>query len=205
MKKCILVIIVLSIILSLFACGTTERSATTADERTAMDYFETLCKAVEADTSGTYSDIGTDASAAIVAIEKLYKRNSDSKIITQFYYYAEVISCIEISNISGSKYYDQGVLYANQIDQSYDGPYAREILSLANKYANKTDSSAKSALTMSSSEKAEVKAFIEARYAYYDELDGKYSGDKYTEQIWQEAAEKFGVSTADIDLIWTNR
>lgn len=213
MKRGISLLATILIMLFLVACGVENNQESnppeganyTADEQSAINHFATLYEAVKKDTSGTYSEIkfGTDAYAAIVSIEKLYKANTQSQIITQIYYYAEVISCIETSSISGSKYYEQGMVYAKQIDQSYDGPYADEIIRLAKKYTSNSNESSKSALTMTTSEKADVKAFINARYEYYDKINGGYAGDKYTDQIWKETAEKFGISIADVDIIWS--
>ena len=74
---------------------------------------------------------------------------------------------------------------------------------LAEKYSDsKGIQSKKSALTMSASEKSEVKAYINDRYEYYDKMSGGYAGDKYTETIWKETADKFGISTTDVDMIW---
>lgn len=216
MKRIILFIFLILFGFSLAGCNQTQESKKeqigvtnsgnySDSENSAMAYFATLNEAVNKDTSGTFADIkyGTDAYAAIVAIEKLYKSNSSSEIITQMYYYAEVISCIETSNVSGSKYYDQAITYANQINLSYNGPYATEIKALAEKYSDsKGIQSKKSALTMSASEKSEVKAYINDRYEYYDKMNGGYAGDKYTETIWKETADKFGISTTDVDMIW---
>lgn len=217
MKRVILIVFLVFLSLSLVGCnqqtqetkkvqsGVTNSGKYSDSENSAIEYFATLYEAVNKDTSGTYADIkyGTDAYAAIVAIEKLYKSNSSSEIITQMYYYAEVISCIENSNISGSKYYDQAITYANQIDLSYNGPYATEIIALAKKYSeSKGIQNKKSALKMSASEKNEVKAYIKERYEYYDKINGGYAGEKYTETIWKEAANKFGISTTDVDMIW---
>lgn len=52
--------------------------------------------------------------------------------------------------------------------------------------------------------KVEVYRFIEGRYKYYDTKEGRYCGDKYTEVIFQEAAEKYGISTSYIDSFWGN-
>ncbi len=222
MNRIIALLLLLFMFLSLSACGTTsiepmdqslnevtpnvETSKYTADEQAAMDYFIILNEAVKADTTGTYSNInyGTDAYAAMVKIENLYKSNKNNYIIKQIYYYTEVISCISTASIlSESKYYDQGLVYAKQIDLSYEGPFADEIIGLAKKYVTESNSvSEKNALTMSASEKEEVIKFINERYDYYDKINGGYAGDKYTEIIWKETAEKFGITTTDVDMIW---
>lgn len=48
-----------------------------------------------------------------------------------------------------------------------------------------------------------VKAWIEAEYERYDELAGEYTGDKYTNTIFAEASEKFGLPVDYIKLhVW---
>ena len=188
------------------SCGS-EQDKYTVDEQEVINYFLILDEAVKKDTTGTFSNIkyGTEANDAIVKIEKKYQTNKNDIIIKQIYLYAEVVSCLSMTSRSSSEndYYSQAILYAEQIDLTYNGPYAEEIISMAKKYAgNKDVSNTKSAITMSIAEKMAVKEFIYARYDYYDQLEGKYSGDKYTDQIWKETAEKFGLTTADIDLIW---
>ena len=46
--------------------------------------------------------------------------------------------------------------------------------------------------------------YIQDRYDYYDELEGGYAGDKYSDTIWEEAAAKYGLTTQQISLIWGN-
>ena len=55
---------------------------------------------------------------------------------------------------------------------------------------------------LSTEEKAEIIAYIESRYDYYDEQDGKPTGNKYTDQIWQEAAEKYSISKDEVNAAW---
>ncbi|MCD8007532.1 MAG: hypothetical protein LUF68_01085 [Clostridiales bacterium] len=52
--------------------------------------------------------------------------------------------------------------------------------------------------------KVEVYQWIEDRYEYYDSKDGKYTGDKYTDTIFSEAASHFGVSESKIKEIWSD-
>lgn len=44
--------------------------------------------------------------------------------------------------------------------------------------------------------------WIENRYDYYDKKAGKYTGDKYTETIFKEAAERYNKTVEEIDKIW---
>lgn len=47
---------------------------------------------------------------------------------------------------------------------------------------------------LTTSEKKELKDWINARFRYFDELEGKYTGSKYEDQIFEEAAKKFGIT-----------
>lgn len=44
--------------------------------------------------------------------------------------------------------------------------------------------------------------WIEERYEYYDKIYGKYSGDRYTETIFSEAAERYNKTKSEIRWIW---
>lgn len=40
------------------------------------------------------------------------------------------------------------------------------------------------------------------RWDYYDALEGGYSGDKYTEQVFIDAGNEFGISASEAERIW---
>jgi hypothetical protein len=65
-----------------------------------------------------------------------------------------------------------------------------------------SDSSSSSQTTDSLEYKLQIYSFIDERYKYYDALGGDYSGDKYSDQIFQEAADKFRVSVEFVDSVW---
>lgn len=44
--------------------------------------------------------------------------------------------------------------------------------------------------------------FCHDRWTYYDKLNGGYSGDKYTAQVFKDAASKFGISASSAQSIW---
>lgn len=51
----------------------------------------------------------------------------------------------------------------------------------------------------------EIHDYIESQYQYYDAIEGKNVGDKYSETIWKEAEEKYGVDKKFIDeQVWGN-
>lgn len=44
--------------------------------------------------------------------------------------------------------------------------------------------------------------WIQERYDYYDEIEGKYTGEKYTDKIFGEAAEYFELSLKEVDDLY---
>ena len=44
--------------------------------------------------------------------------------------------------------------------------------------------------------------FIQRRYASYDELEGKDTGDKYTDKVFQEASEYFHISLVMVKKLY---
>ncbi|MBQ7121735.1 MAG: hypothetical protein IJO03_05665 [Clostridia bacterium] len=58
--------------------------------------------------------------------------------------------------------------------------------------------------SLTNSEKKAICEYIEGRYEYYDNINGGYSGDKYSDRIMQEAATRYGLTTTQIEIIWMN-
>ena len=54
------------------------------------------------------------------------------------------------------------------------------------------------------SDKKKICEYIQSQYDYYDSLNGGYAGDKYTDIIWQEAMNKYGLTSSQLDVIWMN-
>jgi len=52
------------------------------------------------------------------------------------------------------------------------------------------------------SKEEEIWKYCMDRWEYYDELEGGYSGDKYTEEVFDDAGEKFGISDSEAERIW---
>lgn len=57
---------------------------------------------------------------------------------------------------------------------------------------------------LSDGNKKSIGYYIQGRYDYYDTLNSGYSGDKYSDTIMQEAADKYGLSIDHIKIIWMN-
>lgn len=181
------------------------QSSYTEYEQNAIDAFKAISEYIQTNPTD-FSKIPDSVHDSILKLEKLYKSHSSNTIIKQLYYVAEAISGMNVAVMAGSSYYDQAQVYLNQIDSHYKGPYSTEILKFRNQNLVKVETTStpkiKNALTMSSSEKASVKKYIEERYEYYDSIAGKYSGDKYKDQVWSDTAKKFGISETDVTMIW---
>lgn len=147
-------------------------------------------------------------------IEDKYKLYPDDATISNIYFYC--VSKEEYDyyiKLSDTKYLDAAIDYALKIDPNYNGEFADEMHSFAeqiipndtaeeafNDAANKENTYT----NLTNSKKKEICQYIQSRYDYYDELNGGYSGDKYSDIIMQEAADKYGLTTNQIDIIWMN-
>lgn len=57
---------------------------------------------------------------------------------------------------------------------------------------------------LTTAQKKYIKQWIDARYDYYDDITGKYQGDRFTETIFAEAAELFSKTKTQISAIWSD-
>lgn len=57
-------------------------------------------------------------------------------------------------------------------------------------------------ISLTNEQKLFIKQWIDKRYDYYDEIEGKYTGNKYTKTIFNEAAALFNKTYSQIDSIW---
>lgn len=69
-------------------------------------------------------------------------------------------------------------------------------------YCTKHDTEEERYESLSDSQKKSIGYFIDGRYDYYDGLNGGYAGDKYSDTIMKEAADKFGLTVEHINIIW---
>ncbi len=51
-------------------------------------------------------------------------------------------------------------------------------------------------------EEENIWKYCRDRWDYYDRLEGGYSGDKYTENVFQDAGDKYGISASKAESIW---
>lgn len=147
-------------------------------------------------------------------IEDIYKKYPYDDVISNIYFY-----CIAkeqygyYQSLDKDKYLDQAIEYAEKIDPDYEGELADEIHAFVDKIVpsgvsqekhNDAEKKEDKYSSLTNKEKKEICAYIESQYKYYDELNGGYSGDKYSDTIMKEAAQKYGLTVSQIEIIWMN-
>ena len=89
--------------------------------------------------------------------------------------------------------------YIMNIDNIKDAtPY------IENKTESKSNNNGYSNYGLTNSDKKAICSFIQSRYDYYDILNGGYAGDKYSDIIMEEAAEKYDITADEAFDIWLN-
>ena len=151
-------------------------------------------------------------------IETVYESYSSDPVISNLYYYATAKNQYDLFiSLNDSSFLITAREYAIKINPNYDGELSDIVQSEADKILSSTskeerqknynDSKKKkkryNALT--NSKKKEICDFIDSRYAYYDSIENGYAGDKYSDIIWAEAANKFQLTTTHISIIWMNK
>lgn len=169
--------------------------------------FELFSKVAE-----DYKAYGKGAKLDYKKLEDIYFENQDNQTIANLYWFCLANDYIRSGNIMETDESQNIKEIAAKIDPKYSGEYAEMITGFAkeilgNDYDNIRSiavSSQEKYDAMSIVDKAQVIKYIYDQYDYYDAIDGKNTGDKYSETIWKDAAAKFGISNYHIDLIWAN-
>lgn len=147
-------------------------------------------------------------------IEDTYKKYTSDDVISNIYFYSTALKEYELYEEFGSQsYLDTAKEFAAKVDPDYSGIYDDEMHTLVSKLIsednqssthNKAKSSENKYNSLTNSEKKAIGNYIQSRYDYYDRLNGGYSGDKYSDTIMQEAANKYGLTVSQIKIIWMN-
>lgn len=145
-------------------------------------------------------------------IERMYKEYPNDEVIANIYYY-----CISVEQynlylrLDDEKYKEIAKEYASKIDPDYKGEfyekiqkYADSTLGYKRKSAYKNAKSTEDKYnSLTNADKKEICNYIQSLFDYYDSATNGQS-EKYTNQIWKTAAEKYGLTETQIDIIWTN-
>lgn len=200
MKKRIVVALILSLLLLAAGCRSESTTPTISPLENARN--DVIDKWTTAE-----GELGTSR-----FIEDIYKEYPDDAVISNIYFYCiakELYGYYE--SLGNSKYLDQAIEYAEKIDPAYSGELAEEIHTFVSKIMPSEISQEKHDTasqkedkfnSLTNKEKKEICAYIESRYEYYDKINGGYSGDKYSDTIMKEAAQKYGLTVKQIDIIW---
>ena len=148
-------------------------------------------------------------------IEDIYKQYPYDEVISNIYYYSTAKNLYgHYESLNDQKYLDQAIEYAEKIDPNYKGKFSAEMHSFVKKLIPSGVSNDKHEAASSEEErynrltrkeKKQICDYIDSRYEYYDALYGGYSGDRYSDVIMQEAADKYNLTVTHIEIIWMNK
>ncbi|HPL54777.1 MAG TPA: hypothetical protein PLW11_11705 [Bacillota bacterium] len=146
-------------------------------------------------------------------IEDLWKENKEDEVVSALYYYNSAMFYLDA--YEGAKAKEEARSCLRKISPDYQGLYFDEINALGLKiFGNKEEwiKEHEIGLEVLTREKARengdlsfeiiVFQYIEERYDYYDKKEGKSTGDKYSEVIFNEAAKEFDITIQEVNSIW---
>lgn len=228
-RKLILSIAVMSLITMLCSC----KDTSIPPQEEVSDNKESMITSTDNTLDSTsdsipFSDI-TEARQAVIDkwvnsgkayecakfIEDIYKRCYWDYEISNIYYYInakyEYDNWVEHPDYKG---YRENLENATLlIDPDYSGELCEEIQAFITEIFpdglpynehNEAVSQQNNYDTMTNAEKKKICEYIQKRYDYYDALEGRSTGDKYSDQIWEEVMEKYGLEEWQVTIIWSN-
>ncbi len=138
-------------------------------------------------------------------LEDAWKADESNEEIAAMHYYATAKIY--------EQFHDMNMVIdaLSNISPDYDGVMADEIIAYGEEVLIYTDvwealfeGKKERRSKINDEKRSEIKKWINDRYSYYDKKEGKYSGDKYTKTIFEEASELFEFSYAEIYNIWSD-
>ncbi len=160
-------------------------------------------------------NLGTDK-----FIEDAYNKYPDDETISAINNYLKSKFCYKVYLIrkdsrddaaTPDSWLDKARIFALKIPNTYNKEFSDEINDYLEDFFSKQSKEEIKNLvlkmkvyeSLSQSDKKKIKEFIESKYEHYDKKDSKYTSDKYTKLIWKETAQKYGISQAHVDYIWS--
>lgn len=144
-------------------------------------------------------------------LEDLWKENINDEVITTLHYFDSALFWHDVDQTEDAK--DD----MRKVSPDYDGPYAEEVKKLGlSIFKDKATWAKQHEIGLQVLERERARAngdlsfetdvyhFVEQRYEYYDKQAGKYSGDKYTNKVFQDTADKFKITVGEVKDIWGN-
>lgn len=210
MKKYYLIVCIFMIVFSFCACNNNQIT----NDETSTNNSTVVVDSIEKVRNNVVSKWKNEADELETAkfIEDAYKKYPNDDVIANIYFYCTAKQQYDYYNSLGkTSYLTTAKEYAAKIDPNYNGEFASEMHSfvnslIPNEELEEQHSSASSQEeiynNLSNADKKAICEYIQSRYDYYDSLNGGYAGDKYSDTIMEEAANKYGLSVSQIEIIW---
>lgn len=138
-------------------------------------------------------------------LENAWKADKENPVLNAMYHYHNANFYEAIGKI------DMAKNEMKNISPFYNGLMYEEIINYGTKFFETIEiweqenlQKIKHKELINNEKRQEIKDWIENRYNYYDKLEGKYCGDKYTNTIFNEASEKYGFTYQEISNIWAD-
>jgi len=156
----------------------------------------------------------SDGTAELEYLEDMYEKYPEDEVIAHIYYYAMAKEYYEFyETFDEEDYLRITEEYSAKIDPDYSGEYADEMHEFVSSILEentleeeheKASSQESNYNSLSNNEKKDICEYIESRYEYYDSQEGEYTGDKYSDVIMQETANRYGLTVSQVEIIWMN-
>lgn len=221
MKRRVVIVLVLFLLVALCGCNDTSRNISNYSSR--QDHLSATSK-----ESTSFSSVAEARQAVIDKwvnsgkayecakfIEDIYKQYYSDDTISNIYYYViakqQYDSYLEHPDYEG--YREELENATLLIDPEYKGELSDEIQAFVSEifpdgmpYQEHSEATSKQNNydTMTISEKKKICKYIQKRYDYFDEKEGRDTGDKYSDQIWEEVMEQYGLEEWQVSVIWMN-
>ena len=216
MKKWLFITFVVLLILSLCACSNMVDNKSTTDDITLSNSSVSVIDPVEQARQDVISKWKNEADVLGTArfIEDTYKKYPNDDVIANIYFYCIAKQQYDYYiSLDNSSYLATAKEYATKIDPDYNGEFANEMHAFVKSLIPKEEYEEKHSNassqedkynSLTNNDKKVICQYIQSRYDYYDTLNGGYAGDKYSDTIMEEAANKYSLSVSQIKVIWMN-
>jgi hypothetical protein len=141
-------------------------------------------------------------------LEDAYNANPSDPELTAMYHYHNA-KVWDYGDDSTSSDIAQSKNEISKIPSDYSGVMSDEISAYAIKlfgsiaeWSGEAEQKQERTADLTASKKSEIISWINSEYEFYESFDEEAYGDKYTDTIFNEAAEKYGLSRGEIDEIW---
>lgn len=151
-------------------------------------------------------------------IEDKYQMFSDDKVISAIYFLNRAYFSYELLKDNEGSASDEAInnvsseIISNliKIPNDYKEEFSDEIIQLKKEMMNyvsheqieKIETEDNIYASLSEKDKKMIVEEIENLYKKYDDIDGEYTEDKYTNEIWKRISEKYNIGKRHVDEIW---